>query len=408
MIFQIIRPFIIVPHYIRRKLRSLYECLDAMEVVKCVDGDVGAVARPSSSSSLGVEEEDGDELRRRIVAKIPPSKEDEGASPTSFSSNGDKIVDSSLSSPPGNRVPSSSSKTAPSVPGTTSSSWQAVPHHALPPWLQDNDYLVRGHRPELQSTVECLRSIFRLHTETLNIWTHLLGALLFVYFAVFYLLRGGSGESGSGSVEGGDALGDKMVFLVFFAAAITCMSLSWLFHTMCCHSSDVSLFCVKLDYCGIAILIVGSFVPWLYFGFYCSFFAKCLYVTVIVTLGATTVTVAMWDRFSLPHWRPLRAGLFAFLGLSGVIPATHFSLLEGVVAALTAGGLGWLLLMAAIFIFGALLYACRIPERFFPGKCDIVFQSHQIFHVCVVAGCYVEYYGICQLSEYMRSRGVCT
>merc|ERR1719370_321952 len=100
--------------------------------------------------------------------------------------------------------------TAPSDHGetTTTTTWQAVPHHALPPWLQDNDYLVKGHRPELQSTVECLRSIFRLHTETLNIWTHLLGALLFVYFAVFYLLRGGIG----------DALGDKMVFLVFFGA----------------------------------------------------------------------------------------------------------------------------------------------------------------------------------------------
>jgi predicted membrane channel-forming protein YqfA (hemolysin III family) len=26
----------------------------------------------------------------------------------------------------------------------------------------------------------------------------------------------------------------------------------------------------RLDYCGIAILIVGSVIPWLYYGFYCE------------------------------------------------------------------------------------------------------------------------------------------
>lgn len=32
----------------------------------------------------------------------------------------------------------------------------------------------------------------------------------------------------------------------------------------------------------------------------------------------------------------------------------------------------WLLLMAALYILGTLLYATRTPERFFPGKCDIL------------------------------------
>ena len=267
--------------------------------------------------------------------------------------------------------------------------------------------------------------MFRIHTETINIWTHLLGALLFLYFAVFYCLGGGvegaQQENVVGSGEGdihvavihpsslhiADEVWDKIVFLIFFAAAIICMTLSWFFHTMCCHSSSVSLLCVKLDYCGITTLIVGSFVPWVYFGFYCSFLAKCLYVSTIVVLGSVTVVVSMIDRFSLPHWRPFRAALFFFLALCGVIPAAHYTILQGVVRALYAGGMGWLLLMCAIFSLGASLYAFRIPERFFPGKCDIVFHSHQFFHICVVAGCYVEYHGICQLIEYQRSLATC-
>ena len=52
-----------------------------------------------------------------------------------------------------------------------------MPHHALPSWLRDNDFLLKGHRPPLPSIKECFKSIFRIHTETGNIWTHLIGIL---------------------------------------------------------------------------------------------------------------------------------------------------------------------------------------------------------------------------------------
>ena len=38
---------------------------------------------------------------------------------------------------------------------------------------------------------------------------------------------------------------------------------------------------------------------------------------------------------------------------------------------ITEASLGWLLFMGALYITGALFYAFRIPERFFPGKVDI-------------------------------------
>lgn len=49
-------------------------------------------------------------------------------------------------------------------------SWKNVHFKNLPKWLQDNDYLHRGHRPPLASFAACFKSIFRLHTETGNIW----------------------------------------------------------------------------------------------------------------------------------------------------------------------------------------------------------------------------------------------
>ena len=42
------------------------------------------------------------------------------------------------------------------------------------------------------------------------------------------------------------------------------------------------------------------------------------------------------------------------------------------------GALYHALIMGALYITGACLYAARIPERFMPGKCDIWFQSNQV------------------------------
>ena len=55
-----------------------------------------------------------------------------------------------------------------------------------------------------------------------------------------------------------------------------------------------------------------------------------------------------------------------------MIPAFHFLAMEGVHIAFTQASFGWLIAMGAMYIGGALLYALRIPERFFPGKCDLL------------------------------------
>lgn len=60
----------------------------------------------------------------------------------------------------------------------TSCSCQLVPRCSLPGYLDDNIYLDDYHRPELGSVIECVKTLFSLHTETMNIWTHLAGETL--------------------------------------------------------------------------------------------------------------------------------------------------------------------------------------------------------------------------------------
>lgn len=63
--------------------------------------------------------------------------------------------------------------------------------------------------------------------------------------------------------------------------------------------------------------------------------------------------------------------MFIALGLSGVIPALHYVITDGFYHAINFAALGWLVLMAVLYITGAIIYAARIPERLFPGKFDI-------------------------------------
>jgi len=281
--------------------------------------------------------------------------------------------------------------------------WNLLSFKKLPGWMKDNEYLQFGHRPELNSFKECFKSIFGIHSETGNIWTHLIGFVAFVTLAIIFYVKPLCDNCHT-DIE----LREKLIFLFFFLGAILCLGLSSLFHTVCCHSEHISkLFC-KLDYVGISLLTVGSFVPWIYYGFYCQFVPKVVYLTIISLLGVGAIIVTMMDKFSTSEYRPLRALLFVCLGGFGFVPSMHFLIMSGWDTALVEASIHRVLIMGGLYILGAVLYGSRIPERFLPGKCDIWFQSHQIFHVLVIAAAFVHFHGMQNMAVHRLTKaGAC-
>jgi hypothetical protein len=67
--------------------------------------------------------------------------------------------------------------------------WKACHFENLPSWMKDNEYLLFSHRPQLPNFTECFRSIFQIHTETGNIWTHLIGFLAFVLVTIAFYIK---------------------------------------------------------------------------------------------------------------------------------------------------------------------------------------------------------------------------
>lgn len=256
----------------------------------------------------------------------------------------------------------------------------------LPNWLQDNNDIIRGYRRPTFSYLKCIKSLFYLHNESVNIWSHLFGAILFAGLSLathFYLMDHPTLKQS-----------DYIAFYCFMAGAMICLGLSSSFHTMCCHSEKVCANWNRCDYVGIVALIIGSTCPIIYYGFYCNNLLKIVYLTMMLVFGGATISVAVALRFRRPEFRWFRTGLFVALGGSSVIPVIHAIFLYGFHLSYEVISLKWLAITGSLYMFGAFLYGTRIPERLFPGKFDIWGSSHQFFHFFVVAAAVFHYYGV--------------
>ncbi|KAJ1972050.1 hypothetical protein H4R34_005539 [Dimargaris verticillata] len=257
----------------------------------------------------------------------------------------------------------------------------------LPAWMHDNTYILSGYRPPLLTYRRCFGSLFYLHNETGNIYSHLLGAVLFAYFAM---------QTASYIDHHGSTVRwyDVTVIAAFLVGAILCLSLSATFHLVACHSHQVSRQWNKCDHLGIIVLIVGSFYPPIYYAFYCHPRVLMLYLALISTFGLTGAYFCAQDRFQTPAYRWTRTLLYIGMGLSGALPLCHSLLWYGWAHTYQALSLTWFLTMGAAYVAGALIYACRVPERWYPGQFDYWLHSHQIFHLFVVAAAVCHYIGV--------------
>lgn len=123
-------------------------------------------------------------------------------------------------------------------------------------------------------------------------------------------------------------------------------------------------------------------------------------------LGISSISFSMSTKFAHPSYRRIRAIVFTIFGLYGIIPTVNWLLLDhdkfGFNLNLQLIFKGFII-MSCLYFIGAGLYATRFPERFFPGKCDLYLQSHQIFHILVTSAACIHYHGLILLVDYVRS-----
>ncbi|GMK58118.1 hypothetical protein CspeluHIS016_0501500 [Cutaneotrichosporon spelunceum] len=257
------------------------------------------------------------------------------------------------------------------------------------PWATDNEYITGGYRPQLVNISSCLYSaIGYVHNETVNIHTHSLGAALWAVLLPLHLLPARFPALGAfPSLPA--TFTDKACMACYILCAITCLSLSSWFHTVSCSTAEVCELSHCGDYVGIVVLIVGSILPGMYYGFHGTPLLQALYMAGITAAGLTSAYIVLSPHHRRHRWH--RTLTFIALGLSAVLPVGHVVLSRGLTFARERMGFGYIVAGGAAYIFGAVLYAARIPESRWPGRFNYIGSSHQIFHCFVLLGSWFQF-----------------
>ena len=262
--------------------------------------------------------------------------------------------------------------------------WEPVAYEELPHWLQDNEFIREWYRPPLPSTKTCLKSVFRIHNETGNIWTHLVASVAIFIGAANYWAENAE-----------TATFDKCLVTLGWASAVACYLMSALYHALFCHSERVCVFSGVMDYSGITLIMTCNYLPWVYFQFRGDPFYQRAYMSVILAAGILCQCVFLSNRLGGARFRTTRWCLFFLLALSGFAPLLHLHMDPGFHRA----HLEWYYLQLLFNGVGGIVYNLRLPERWFPGKCDLLCHSHQVFHVCVVAAWWTFFVGVLRAQQ---------
>ncbi|KAJ3424385.1 adiponectin receptor protein [Anaeramoeba flamelloides] len=253
----------------------------------------------------------------------------------------------------------------------------------LPKWLQFNEHIQSGYRFGY-NVKNTFKSLFQYHNETVNIWTHLLGSLIFV-FLIFYTFK---------SEYLKDATFVSKLFVISSPiSAIICLLSSTFYHLFEQSSLKFSVGFLKMDLTGILIMITFSTTPMVYFLMAYSNKIYYSYTIVLLSIGIFFI-VSIWGGFSfINKMVKLRAFLFVVLSGYCLLLPLHARYLE--TSSYANYALYRLFLQYGSFGIGLIFYLTKFPECMTKSnKYDIFGSSHQIWHVWIIIASVITYYSM--------------
>ncbi|OWF44004.1 membrane progestin receptor alpha-B-like [Mizuhopecten yessoensis] len=242
--------------------------------------------------------------------------------------------------------------------------------------------IVKYYRPTNQPWRYYLISLFKIHNETGNVWTHLIG------FIVMWVAIGNLFISYDVWTER-----HSWPMLVFGLCCMVTTMTSTCVHLL--HSKSIyhhySLFLI--DYIGVTVYGFGTGIQTFYAcsDIYTYEYMKSVYLPIL--------TLVTWINFIVLCLANVRLGNND-CDIKRKLVMIAMQLVQGIVVTLPIAAryircyfndtclVSSLYHLSTIYIFlfiSAFFFGSNFPEKLFPGKCDILGQGHQIFHVISVA-----------------------
>ena len=217
-------------------------------------------------------------------------------------------------------------------------------------------------QPPLFPSVPRRRREVRDPYDGLRPWsaiTHGAGAVLSLVGTIYLLLR--TAAEGNGLLFG---------LMAVYGLSLVCLSTaSTLYH--CLRVSVPGRLALrKYDHCSIYLLIAGSYTP--------------LCLTALRDSGGPVLLALVWSvgvvgmiltitKLSIPRW--LTSAIYLFMGWLAIFAIGPIRI------ALSSVCFFWLMMGAAMYTVGGVLYAVK-----WPGRNNPHFGCHEIFHVFILLG----------------------
>jgi len=245
-----------------------------------------------------------------------------------------------------------------------------------PEWnyLAFNSAIHRGYRSRL-SWASAAASVFSLHNETANIWTHLIGVFMTIFLGIHLHMTSPN-------------LFIAPVY-IFLVCAFVCFTTSSIYHIFIPVSRHYFPFFISLDYLGVTMMIAGCSLPHTIYAHMCRPYLVASYITLICVSTLATIFITMNPIFRTEAWAKARVALFIMFGIVCLIPLLHMILSDNTSDIRTISKLIWA--VAGSNLLGAFFYASRFPESLAPGRYDF-FNSHTIMHIFILIAAAIMYY----------------
>lgn len=285
----------------------------------------------------------------------------------------------------------------PSMPGTISDS-------EVPCYFREH-YVCTGYRPLNQNWRYYFLSLFQRHNETVNIWTHLLAFLVFVVKL----------KQLAGTV---DFVGDhhSWPLLILILSSLSYSAFSVVAHLLGGKSELCHHAFYFLDYVGVAQYQYGSAAVHFYYaadhGTAAIFMPAA---TVLSCLSCLGCCYGKYYNHTLSTWtHKLCQVLPSALAYAwDISPVAKRLVLWPTTSSDPA--LVYHFGQVAFFLGCSVFFTFPMLERCFPGRCDFMGQSHQIFHIllscctfCQIHASYLDYVGRRRLYSRLHSNNEAT
>lgn len=247
----------------------------------------------------------------------------------------------------------------------------------VPVVLHEPGILAR-YRPINQPWRYYFCSLFQLHNETVNVWTHLIGTVV-----LWTVLENYSDRY--------DIWNSNRPLLIFGVCAMTNNLCSSVVHLVHSKSPTVHYHAILIDYIGVAVYSFGTGIMTFYSNsdrqlydilqnYYMPFLVVVTWIN--FTCVSTAKVVCGEDPYSIKR-KVLQVGSMSLQAVLVILPFAprYWHCYGNNVCSMSS--LNHLTVCIVFFALEAFFFGCHLPEKLFPGKCDIIGQGHHFFHVLV-------------------------